>query len=147
MKYKIERIDDDTTRFSYKDKSFEAKRDIQLIRDIEGVEQKARIKLIADLKEQGMTINDLVVEKKVGNKTYEDRSNVIELEEHYVQIMRLQLYEDYCKKWFNMGLEELMLDIGINDDEATQLGFDMAKLIRGIEEETPSNKKEDKGEK
>lgn len=137
MKYKFTKIDDDTTELSYKDKKFKVKRDIELLKAIDSISFDAYMKMMANLKKRDMTVNDLIVIKKQGNKTYEDRSNLIELQNQYSEQMKLQLYEDFSKKHFNMSLDELALDIGLTEEDSYQFGMDLATMIKG-EEKTPS---------
>lgn len=55
MKYKFEKIDDDITKLSYKDKEFEIKRDVELTSKMQGVYMKARTKMMIDFSKQGLT--------------------------------------------------------------------------------------------
>jgi hypothetical protein len=55
MKYKFEKIDNDTTRLSYKEKEFAIKRDVELTKKIQGIYMKARTKMMVDLAKEGIT--------------------------------------------------------------------------------------------
>ena len=63
MKYKFEKIDDDITKLSYKDKEFEIKRDVELTSKMQSVYMKARTKMMVDLSKQRITKEDLTIEK------------------------------------------------------------------------------------
>jgi hypothetical protein len=144
MKYKITSIDTDTTELSYKDKKFTAIKDVQLLRDFENIEHKAKINLMVDLKKDGLTTNDLIIESKKGGKTYQDYSNLNYLEEQYVMKAKLDFFDDFCKRITGMTMLELMDDIGLDETEAEKFGFDFSKLLRGTpEEETTFPSKEE----
>lgn len=114
MKYKFTKIDDDTTELSYKGKSFMIKKDIDLLKRMESLPQRAKIKMASDLKLEGKTIEDLQVEKKVGNKTYIDKSSVIDLEKYYQDVVANEILNEICQKYTQMSLMDLFKDIEIN---------------------------------
>ena len=139
MKYEIVEIDEDITELRYKDKSFRAKRNLQLIKDFEDVERKAKIQFIADLKKEGLSVQDLVSESKDGNKTKVDYSNVDYLQKEYVETQKIKFFNDFCKSITGMSIEELVLDIGLKEEECTQFGYDFSQMISGMrKEEFPS---------
>lgn len=142
MKYEFKEIAEDITELSYKGKKFQAKRNIQLIKDYESVERKAKIQFIADLKKDGLSVQDLISEKKEGSKTTVDYSSVDYLQAEYVKAMKLQFFQDYCKSITGMTLEELINDIGLSEEECTQFGLDFSQMITGMRktEEFPSKK-------
>ena len=98
MKYKFEKVDNDTTKLSYKEKEFEIKRDVELTKKIQGIYMKARTKMMVDLAKEGITKKDLVIERKENGKTYYDNTNVTEIEQNYIQMASLELYNEICKK-------------------------------------------------
>ena len=114
MKYKFTKIDNDTTELSYKGKSFMIKKDIDLLKRMESLPQRAKIKMASDLKLEGKTIEDLQVEKKVGNKTYIDKSSVIDLEKYYQDVVANEILNEICQKYTQMSLMDLFKDIEIN---------------------------------
>lgn len=142
MKYKISKVDEDTSNLSYKDKSFNFKRDVQLLKDYEDIERKAKIKLFADLKSDGLTANDLIVEYTKNGKKYQDNSNLNYLEEDYILKSKLNFFDEYCKKITNMSMNDLIQDIGLDDTDIEQFGFDFGKMIRGEEKEEFPSKEE-----
>lgn len=138
MKYKFERIDNDTTKLTYKDKEFEIKRDVDLTRKMQGLYATARMKMMVDLTKQGMTKKDLTIERKENGKTYYDNTNAQEVENGYVGIASMELYDKLCQKYTKMSVEELMEDIGIVEEkESEQFGIDFTKALQG-ELKTPS---------
>lgn len=137
MKYKFEKIDNDTTKLSYKEKEFTIKRDIELSKKIQGIYMKARTKMMVDLAKEGITKKDLVIERKENGKTYYDNTNVTEIEQTYIQMVSLELYNEICKKSTGMEIEELMEDIGLNESEAEKFGNEFSLALQG-KTKTPS---------
>lgn len=142
MKYEFKEIEEDITELRYKDKSFTAKRNIQLMKDYEDIDRKAEIEFIKDLKKDGLTVNDLISEVKDGNKTYMDYSNVDYLKAKFIEREKLEFFQNFCKSITGMSLEELVNDIGLNDDEVVQFGYDFSQMISGIRKDTFPSKKE-----
>ena len=139
MKYKFEKIDNDITKLIYKDKEFEIKRDIDLIKNTQGLYLKARTKMMVDLSKQGITKKDLIIEKKENGKTYLDNSNITELEKNYTEMAFLELFDDISIKYTKMNFTELMEDIGLTNNESEKFGLDFSEAIQG-KTKTPSEK-------
>lgn len=137
MKYDFVKVDDDTTILKYKDKEFEMKKTVGLLQKLQSINNKAKIQMMKELKEQGMTANDLVVVRKEGNKTIEDKSNLIELEQYYVGVASESLYEELCKDYCGMGFAELLVDIGIDVENKDELKKFMTEFTYSI---TPTTK-------
>lgn len=138
MKYKFEKIDNDTTKLKYKDKEFEIKKDVDLTKKIQGLYMKARTKMMVDLAKEGITKKDLIIEKKENGKTYYDNSNITELEKSYTEMASLDLYNEISQKYTKMDLAELMEDIGLTEKEAEQFGLDFSNSLQG-KTKTPSS--------
>lgn len=137
MKYKFEKIDDDTTKLIYKDKEFEIKRDVELTSKMQGVYMKARTKMMIDLSKQGITKKDLTIERKENGKTYYDNSNLTELEKYYTQMAFLEIYDDISKNVTGMIFQDLILDIGLSESETEKFGVDFSNALLG-KTKTPS---------
>ena len=116
MKYSFKQIDEDTINLTYKDKVFPIHKDVELLSKIQGINAKARAKMSMELKKQGMTINDLIVIKHEGNKTIEDHSNVDYIEKEYYNLACVDLVNELCQKYFEMSLDDVVVDIGIETD-------------------------------
>ena len=113
MKYEFIKIDDDTTELKYKDKSFQIRKDIELLRDLQSINFRAKVLMMNELKKMNMTMNDLVIVTKEGNKTYEDKTNLMELEQYCLSIEAEKIYDNITMKYTNMTLAQLLTDIGI----------------------------------
>ena len=132
MKYEFIKIDEDTTKLKYKDKEFDIKKTVGLIEKLQRVNFKAKMDMMKELKEQGLTSNDFVVIRKEGNKTIEDKSNLIELEQYFVGIESEKIYDDIIKDVCKMSFAELLVDIGIdvyNQDELKAFMIELTKTI------------------
>lgn len=140
MNYKFEKIDDDTTKLIYKDKEFEIKRDVELTSKMQGVYMKARTKMMIDFSKQGITKKDLVIEKKEKGKTYYDNSNLNELEKYYTEMAFLEIYDEISKEATGMIFQELISDIGLNENESEEFGLEFSDVLLG-KQKTPSESK------
>lgn len=135
MKYSFKNIDTDITELTYKDKRFEVKKDVDLMKRMQSIPVIARTKMMIDLSKQGISKKDLVIERKEGNKTYYDNSNLLEIEEAYHNQASVDLIDDLCKKYFDMGLADLITDIGLDETEVEKFGVDLMSAFSGIDKE------------
>lgn len=140
MKYKFEKIDDDITKLSYKDKEFEIKRDVELTSKMQSVYMKARTQMMIDFSKQGVTKKDLVIERKEKGKTYYDNTNLNELEKYYTEMAFLEIYDEISKEATGMIFQELILDIGLNENESEEFGLEFSNALLG-NIKTPSETK------
>ena len=111
--YEFIKIDDDTTELKYKDKTFTFKKNVELLSNLQGINFRAKARMMNELKKMGMSADDLVVVRKEGNKTYEDKSNLIDLEEYCLSVEAELIYDEILKKFTNMSLAQILKDIGI----------------------------------
>lgn len=143
MKYSFTSIDTDTTELTYKDKRFEVHKDVDLMKRMQSIPIKARTAMMLDLSKKGITKKDLVIERKEGNKTYYDNSNLLEVEEVYTNQASVDIIDELCQKYFNMGLAELITDIGLDENETEKFGVDLMSAFSGIKKDDfPRNQEE-----
>ncbi len=143
MKYQFIKVDDDTTKLKYKDKEFEIKKTVGLLEKLQKVNNKAKLSMMKALTEQGMTANDLIVERKEGNKTTVDKSNLIELEQYYIGVESQNIYDDILKESTGMNLAEILLDIDLDYNDQNVVKDFMVELTKAISitPKTPSEEK------
>lgn len=143
MKYEFVKVDDDTTKLKYKDKEFEIKKTVGLLEKLQKVNNKAKLSMMKALTEQGMTANDLIVERKEGNKTIVDKSNLIELEQYYIGVESQNIYDDILKESTGMTLAEILLDIDLDYNDQNVVKDFMVELTKSISitPKTPSEEK------
>lgn len=140
MKYQFTEKDEDTTILKYEDKEFEIKRDVELQTKVQSVHSKARTKMFIELTKQGIKKEDLIIKEIKNGKTYEDNSNLQEVEKGYVEIETLNLMDEISKKYTNMTFSELIIDIGLSEnnyEEIENFTKDFTLAIRG-NSKTPS---------
>lgn len=140
MKYKFEVIDNDTTKLTYKDKEFKIKRNINLLKRTQEVYFKARTKMMVDLTKQGITKKDLIIEKKENGKTYYDDTNIREIENNYIEMENLEIYNSIAEDYTGMSWIELIEDIGLEESDIEEFAFNFAKSLQG-KDKTPSEEK------
>ena len=144
MKYSFTSIDTDITELTYKDKRFEVHKDVDLMKRMQSIPIKARTAMMLDLSKKGITKKDLVIERKEGNKTYYDNSNLLEVEEAYTNQASVDIIDELCQKYFNMGLAELITDIGLDENETEKFGVDLMSAFSGIKKDDfPRNQEEE----
>lgn len=140
MKYKFEIVDNDTTKLTYKDKEFKIKRNINLLKRTQEVYFKARTKMMVDLTKQGITKKDLIIEKKENGKTYYDDTNIREIENDYIEMENLEIYNSIAEDYTGMSWIELIEDIGLEESDVEEFAFNFAKSLQG-KDKTPSEEK------
>lgn len=143
MKYQFIEKDEDTTILKYQDKEFEIKRDVELQTKVQSVHSKARTKMFIELTKQGIKKEDLIIKEIKNGKTYEDNSNLQEVEKGYIEIETLNLMDEISKKYTNMTFSELIIDIGLSEnnyEEIENFTKDFTLAIRG-NSKTPSKSK------
>ena len=139
MKYEFIKIDNDNYKLKYKEKEFEFKKDVALMNEFQGLNAKARNKLIIDLAKEGLTTKDLTIKKEENGKIYYDNTNIKEMEKNYLNMESLNMFDRITNKYFKMSLLELIDDIGINDEnEVEEFSTKLIKVLTGKEENLPS---------
>lgn len=136
MKYQFKKVDADTTELVYKDKSYTFKKDVDLLTKMESLQVRAKRKMVLDLAKEGLTEKDLIVERREGNKTLVDKSNLLSLEKDYLDLVSNEILNEITTKYTNMTLPELLKDIEINISseglkEQEQFVYDLLIALRG----------------
>lgn len=134
-KYEIIKNGTDDYTLKYKDKNFNFKTDLSAMNKIQGAVSTARKQLVQDYVEQKKSIKSLTIEEKINGKTYYDNSNKVAMEEIYIQEAQLKIYDEICQKNFGMGISELIMDIGLTEEEQEGFGVDFIQALIG---KTPS---------
>ena len=130
-KYEIIKTSLDNYTLKYKDKEINFKSDVNITEKLQGGNKAGRLKLIADLKKDGLTVNDLVVEKKVNGKTYRDLSNRTFLEQGYINDAISKIFDGICKEKLGIGLSDLIMDIGLNENEIEIFSEELGNAMIG----------------
>ena len=116
---------------------------------VQGITASARIKMLKELTKMGLTKNDLIIKKDLGNgKITYDETNYQEFEKKFIEEETLQVANDLMENCFKMTTTKLFEELGINvnseinEDEANGIMMFMQKFITIIskeEEDTPSD--------
>lgn len=138
MKWNIRKEGIDNYFLEYKDKMLPFHSKVGLVNDLQGSIKKARLRMVKELSDMGMSVNDLTkITSKDGKTTY-DNSNKQFIEESYINEENLKVLGNIIQEMFNMKFEELLLDIGIDtEDEAREFSTELGNCLIG---RTPRNK-------
>lgn len=138
MKYEIIKNGVDDYTLKYKDKSFNYKSNIELISKLQEAPKMARIEMLKDLAKEGISLKDFTIEQKMNGKTYFDNTNKNELENTYIQNKMLEIIDNVCKENFGLGITQLILDIGLeNNEEQEKFSSELGASLMG---KTPSGR-------
>lgn len=138
-KYDFIKKDEDITILKYKEKEFEIKKDVRLMKDFQDLNNRARKRMIFDLAKDGLSIKQLTIENKKDGKTYYDNSNAKAMEETYVNEVSLELFDELSQRYFKMGLADLIQDIELTEEnEVTKFSEDFIQSLLGKKIEIPS---------
>ena len=131
MKYEFIKNGVDDYILKYKDKVINFKSTVGIVSKLQGVEKKARLRMLRDLAETGITIEELKKEIKKDGKTYIDNSNKEEMEKIYIEEEKTLAFKEIMEEMFNMSLEELVFDIGLEEKEIEKFGEEVGNIIAG----------------
>lgn len=145
MKYQFIKKDLDTYILKYGDKEIEFNTTIGIASRIQKHQEMAESQMILDLAKQGMTVNDLKIEKIKNGKKYVDESNYESVRKIYRDNALNEVIDEICLELFNYKLADLALDIKLEtaDDGVVFATKLMNCLVGGSDEETPSENKEE----
>lgn len=123
-------VDDYTLK--YKDKEINFKSNVNIVNNLQDSISKARMNMIKDLAKEGMTIKDLVIERKENGKTYYDNTNKEELEKAYLEKEQSKVFIEIIEKLFGMSVEDLFIDMELTSvEESTQFSEELGKILVG----------------
>ena len=132
MKYKFEKTIEDNYKLTYKDKEFTFKSNVNITKELQNLIVEARKQIIFDLTQQGKSVKDLTIEKKVNGKTYYDNSNKVAYEQIYYEQVMVSYLDKKSSELFGMNIEEIMKDIGLEtSEEGEKFGVDFMNCLSG----------------
>lgn len=135
MKYEIIKNGTDDYTLKYKDKEFNFKTELKIMAKMQSANKVARTKMVMDLSKQGLSLKDLVIEKKENGKKYLDNTNKAELEKAYIDDETANVFSEICEEKFGMDLTTLILDIGLEEKEMEKFATELVQALTG---KTPS---------
>lgn len=130
-KYEIIKDGLDNYILKYKDKEINFKSSVGIVNKLQESIKKARMNLVMDLAKEGKTIKDLIVETEKDGKTIQDHSNKDFIEEGYIQQAQTEAFNEVVKEMLGSSLEELIIDMGLNENEVEEFGVDIGKCMVG----------------
>lgn len=131
MKYEFIKNATDDYTLKYKDKEFNFKSDINLTSKLQKAPKLARIEMIKDLADEGISLKKFTIEEKKDGKTYFDNTNKNELENAYIENKQLEIVDNVCKEKFDKTLAELILDVDLNEREAEVFAKELGSYLTG----------------
>lgn len=131
MKYEIIKEGLDDYILKYKDEKIRFKSTVNIVNRLQETTKKARMQMVMDLAKEGKTIKDLIVETEVNGKIIQDHSNKDFIEEGYLQQAQSEVFNEAVKEMLGVSLEELVVEIGLNENEIVKFGEDLGKCIVG----------------
>lgn len=119
-KYEFKSLGDDFYSLNYTNNEGETitkqfKLTIKALRKMESVTAKARLRMTKDMKDMGITRDDLVIKIDDGKgHIKEDETEFNRLERSYVWQEQMSAVGDILDDCFKMSYEELLMDMGAN---------------------------------
>lgn len=116
-------------------------RSIEIAKILESIIPNARMKMFKDLTEQGLTKNDLIIEKTKDGKKYYDETNYKMFEEKYIEEQSLASLNECFEKCMNKQLMEIALDIkDLTEEKASKLSAEFTLIMVGKKAPSEENK-------
>jgi hypothetical protein len=119
-KYEFIKNGTDDYTLKYKDKEINFNSNVSIVNRLQNTIVEARKKMMIDLAKEGMTVKDLIIERKENGKTYYDNTNKDELEKAYIEDVQGKIFSEVIKELLGIDLAELYLEIGITTDEENE---------------------------
>ena len=120
MKWTIRKEGIDNYFLEYKDKILPFHSNVGMVNELQGAIKKARLRLIKDLKDQGMSLSDLTTKKEENGKVIYDTSDRQYIEEVYINEEYQKALEKIIQDSFGMNYLDLLNDIGIETEEESK---------------------------
>lgn len=137
--YEIIKNGTDDYSLKYKDKELKFHADLSIMKEMQSISKRARIKMVTDLAKQGVSLKDFTIEKKENGKTYYDNSNKTELEKAYIDDETATVFNEIIEKQFGMDLMTLLQDIGLQEEKEVEKFS--TELMQALIGKTPSGGK------
>ena len=134
-KYELIKTSKDNYTLKYKEQEYKFKTDVELVKDMQGINKKARINMIKDLSKDGISLKTLTIEEHKDGKTYVDNSNKAELEEVYLGEAMSEFLDDLCNRLFGKTYTDLILDMELDENEIEKFSLEFLSALTG---QTPS---------
>ena len=134
--YKFKKIDKDTFELEYNGVTHTITNDLEKVVQLQQVDFEARVLLNKKLKEQNATLDDLQYERKEGNKTIIDDSQLQLLLEECKKEAIYNKLKKIIKDTTNLDLLQIAKELG--EDEFQKFVSEFVINMSGEGEKTPS---------
>lgn len=149
-KYEFKSLGDDIYTLNYTNMDGEPvskqfKLTVKTLRTIESVTAKARLRMVKDMKDMGITRDDLIVKIDDGKgHIKEDETEYNRLERSYIGQEQMVALANILDECFKMSYEELLIDMGAdkikNEEEATDFASKFIQDFMSLaDKKTPRN--------
>lgn len=145
--FKMKALDDFELVYTNKDneeKTIPFKRTVSLASKLQNIDADARFKMFEYLTSHGKSKKDFIIERKDENgKIVVDETNYREFETNFVRKAQFKTIRELYKELFNMTLEEIIVEVGLEEDEAFVFGTKLREiLINGVQDDKIPSKDE-----
>lgn len=139
--YQFKKINDDEYKLISGDKEFTFTRTVDVVRKLQSIDMVATVKVVDILAERGETYENtkLRIERKEGNETIVDESNLRRIETEARKQASIEVVSDLIEKIFGRKLTDLILELGMADEKDGEnfITDIMNILLNGLPEDTP----------
>lgn len=139
--YQFKKINDDEYKLISGDKEFTFTRTVDVVRKLQSIDMVATVKVVDILAERGETYENtkLRIERKEGNQTIVDESNLRRIETEARKQASIEVVSDLIEKIFGRKLTDLILELGMADEKDGEhfITDIMNILLNGLPEDTP----------
>ena len=130
-KYEIKKTGLDTYTLKYKDKEITFKSDVDTTRKIQSAYPRSQKRMIRELSEDGLTIDDLIKTEIKNGKKYEDHSNEKYLANVYFEEMMSEIFDKLCEEKLGLNSSQLILEMGLDEDEQAKFAEELGGAFVG----------------
>jgi len=133
MKFEIIKNATDDYTLKYKDKEIKMHSNVEIMTEMQETGQNSKMNMIMDLAKKGMTVGDLIIEKVVDGKKYQDHSSKDEMAKMYEEKEKSRVFNEGVKKMTGKTLVELCIDIEIENDveQCEKLSRELGEVMAG----------------
>lgn len=140
--YQFKKISDDEYSLISNNKEFPFKRTVNIAKEMQSIDMITTVKVAEFLAERGETYENtkLRIERKEGDKTIIDESNLRMIEKKANLIATTEVLDKVYRKLFNKSVSEMLKELEITDDTEGIKNFSSKLtevLIYGIDDDTP----------
>ena len=139
MKYKFNELSLDEYELIYTNKDGKEvvkpfKRTVELASKLQSGDAEARMELYTYLTKLGKTKDDLIIKREENGKIIYDETNYREFESSFLLRKQFDIAMAIYKELFGMDFAELLLDMGLTEDNAEEFKDNLEKFSTELRE-------------